>query len=150
MVMRMESSLKLQSKHGTMDDEVEDELGSLSSSSSSSSFSDEECSSSTLTCSSSSEFLEDGAASSSFLEMSSLIAQLPPMKRGLSKHFQGKSQSFTSLANVRSLEDLVKPERPLKKLKSCKSFADGLDSKRAPSTKKPLKTLTAKKFPVTN
>lgn len=145
MVMRMESSLKLQSKLGIMEDEVEDDLDSLSSSS----FSDEECSSSTLTCSSSSEFLEDGAASSSFLEMSSLVAQLPPMKRGLSKHFQGKSQSFTSLASVRSLEDLVKPERPLKKLKPCKSFAGGLDNKRAPSTKKPSKKLLAKEPPLT-
>ncbi|XP_039115029.1 uncharacterized protein LOC120250296 [Dioscorea cayenensis subsp. rotundata] len=42
--------------------------------------------------------------------MSSLMALLP-LKRGLSKHFQGKSKSFTSLGNARSLEDLVKPER---------------------------------------
>lgn len=44
-------------------------------------------------------------------------------RRGLSKYFQGKSQSFTSLTNVRSLEDLAKPENPYnKKLKSCKSY----------------------------
>ncbi|KAJ4973063.1 hypothetical protein NE237_006237 [Protea cynaroides] len=54
-------------------------------------------------------------------EMSSLMQQLP-FKRGLSKYFQGKSQSFTSLSNVRSMEDLAKPENPYnKKLKSCKS-----------------------------
>ncbi|GAU44098.1 hypothetical protein TSUD_123850 [Trifolium subterraneum] len=54
--------------------------------------------------------------------MSSLFQQLP-IKRGLSKFYQGKSQSFTSLTNVKSLEDLVKPESPYnKKLKSCKSY----------------------------
>lgn len=55
-------------------------------------------------------------------DMSSLFQQLP-IKRGLSKHFDGKSQSFTCLSNVRSLEDLAKPENPYnKKLKSCKSY----------------------------
>ncbi|KAI5683817.1 hypothetical protein M9H77_05045 [Catharanthus roseus] len=55
-------------------------------------------------------------------DMSSLLQQLP-FKRGLSKHYNGKSQSFTSLSNVRSLEDLAKPENPYKKkLKSCKSY----------------------------
>ncbi|WJX31086.1 hypothetical protein P8452_19556 [Trifolium repens] len=55
-------------------------------------------------------------------DMSSLFQQLP-IKRGLSKFYQGKSQSFTSLTNVKSLEDLVKPESPYnKKLKSCKSY----------------------------
>lgn len=48
-------------------------------------------------------------------------------RRGLSKFYQGKSQSFTSLASVRSLEDLVKPENPYnKRLKSCKSYGGGL------------------------
>ncbi|KAE9450155.1 hypothetical protein C3L33_17937, partial [Rhododendron williamsianum] len=53
------------------------------------------------------------------------IASTSPLHdmRGLSKYFQGKSQSFTSLTNVRSLEDLAKPENPYnKKLKSCKSY----------------------------
>ena len=49
-------------------------------------------------------------------------------RRGLSQHFHGKSQSFTSLSNVRCLEDLAKPENPYnKKLKSCKSYG-GLSS----------------------
>ena len=84
--------------------------------------------------SSESEFMEDGGSSSSssetgpLFEMSSLIAQLP-FKRGLSKHYEGKSQSFTCLSNVRSLEDLAKPMKQLnkKKLKQCKSYACGLD-----------------------
>lgn len=57
-------------------------------------------------------------------------------RRGLSKHFEGKSQSFTSLTNVRSLEDLIKPERPFKKsrqlLKSSKSYGWGLDKSLSP------------------
>nr|GMC91397.1 Prespore protein like [Ipomoea batatas]GMC96876.1 Prespore protein like [Ipomoea batatas] len=55
-------------------------------------------------------------------DMSTLLQELP-FKRGLSKHYNGKSQSFTSLSNVRSLEDLAKPENPYnKKLKSCRSY----------------------------
>lgn len=62
------------------------------------------------------------ATGDSLSDMSSLLQQLP-FKRGLSKHFQGKSQSFTCLSNVRCLEDLAKPENPCnKKLKSCKSY----------------------------
>ncbi|XP_020211630.1 uncharacterized serine-rich protein C215.13 [Cajanus cajan] len=55
-------------------------------------------------------------------DMSSLFQQLP-IKRGLSRFYQGKSQSFTSLKNVRSLEDLAKAENPYnKRLKSYKSY----------------------------
>lgn len=54
--------------------------------------------------------------------MSTLLQELP-FKRGLSKHYNGKSQSFTSLSNVSTLEDLAKPENPFnKKLKSCRSY----------------------------
>jgi len=62
------------------------------------------------------------ASTSPLHDLSSLMHQLP-LKRGLSKYFQGKSQSFTSLSKVMSLEDLAKPENPYnKKLKSCKSY----------------------------
>ncbi|KAJ0246104.1 hypothetical protein HA466_0176810 [Hirschfeldia incana] len=55
---------------------------------------------------------EDDDASSSFSngpleDLSDLMLHLP-IKRGLSKFYEGKSQSFTSLANVKSLEDLMK------------------------------------------
>lgn len=67
-------------------------------------------------------------------DMSDLLQQLPS-KRGLSKHFQGKSQSFTSLAKVMCLEDLAKPENPYnKKLKSCKSYV-GLSRALPPPTR---------------
>ncbi|XP_041002487.1 uncharacterized protein LOC121248173 [Juglans microcarpa x Juglans regia] len=68
--------------------------------------------------SSSSDQLETGSLN----DLSSLLQQLP-IKRGLSKHYDGKSRSFTSLSNVKCMEDLVKIEHPYnKKLKSCKSY----------------------------
>ncbi|KAJ6839894.1 uncharacterized protein M6B38_310960 [Iris pallida] len=137
----METSLYPQSNHGIMDEEEEDELGSVSSFSN-----DDDQRSSNSVGSSSSDFTEDASSSMEgpLFEMTSLISQLP-FKRGLSKHFEGKSQSFTSLSNVKCLEDLVKPERPLslirrrrrsrQQLKSSKSYGWGLDTHRALSPK---------------
>lgn len=52
-------------------------------------------------------------------------------RRGLSKHYQGKSQSFTSLASVKSIEDLPKKVIPFYgragRMKSCKSYGWGLN-----------------------
>ncbi|XP_060205817.1 protein OXIDATIVE STRESS 3-like [Lycium barbarum] len=86
------------------------------------------------TCSSSLDTTDDASSSCSpnsdeaLYDLSSLMSQLP-IKRGLSKFYQGKSQSFTSLSRVTSLEDLVKKESPYKrKMKSCKSYGAGLDS----------------------
>ncbi|KAF3335031.1 hypothetical protein FCM35_KLT21635 [Carex littledalei] len=65
-------------------------------------------------------------------DFSSLMAQLPnPNKRGLSKYYDGKSQSFTSLSDAKCKEDLPKKERsPYKrKIKPSKSCADGLSDK---------------------
>ncbi|KAL8137026.1 hypothetical protein V2J09_003027 [Rumex salicifolius] len=60
-------------------------------------------------------------------ELSELKTHLP-IKRGLSKYYAGKSQSFTSLANVKAVEDLPKKENPFNvKMKNCRSYADGLD-----------------------
>ncbi|KAG8483370.1 hypothetical protein CXB51_022315 [Gossypium anomalum] len=97
-------------------------------SSSSSSFIGDEYS---RTCSSSSslDMVDDAASSSSsstidgpLFHLSELMAQLP-IKRGLSKYFQGKSQTFTSLSSVNTIEELAKKETPFyrKKLKACKS-----------------------------
>jgi len=55
------------------------------------------------------------------------MAQLP-FKRGLSRFFDGRSQSFASLAAVGSLEDLAKP--PRKRLKPSRSYGGGLDAHR--------------------
>ncbi|XP_023005492.1 uncharacterized protein LOC111498459 [Cucurbita maxima] len=60
-------------------------------------------------------------------ELSELMVHLP-MKRGLSKYYDGKSESFTSLASVERLEDLAKRVCPIrKKFKSCKSVGGGFD-----------------------
>ncbi|XP_021660958.2 protein OXIDATIVE STRESS 3 [Hevea brasiliensis] len=61
-------------------------------------------------------------------EFSELMAHLP-IKRGLSKYYQGKSQSFTSLSRVTSIEDLPKKETPyMRKIKASKSYGNGLDA----------------------
>ncbi|XP_062087578.1 protein OXIDATIVE STRESS 3-like [Humulus lupulus] len=92
--------------------------------------------------SSSSDLVDDASSSPSssgssshhhngpLYELSELMAQLP-IKRGLSKFFQGKSESFTSLSKVMSIEDLAKKENPYnikRKMKACKSYAGGLDT----------------------
>ncbi|KAG5574103.1 hypothetical protein H5410_063869 [Solanum commersonii] len=66
----------------------------------------------------------DDDVSSSFgplYEFSQLMAQLP-IKRGLSKYYEGKSRSFGRLGSVMSLQDVAKEG---KTMKSCirSSFA---------------------------
>ncbi|URE13858.1 Rna binding protein [Musa troglodytarum] len=62
-------------------------------------------------------------------ELSSLMEQLP-IKRGLSKYYQGKSQSYTSLSVVSSIDDLPKKETAYRrKMKTCKSYAGGMDAR---------------------
>ncbi|XP_066349246.1 protein OXIDATIVE STRESS 3-like [Miscanthus floridulus] len=79
--------------------------------------------------------LADDASSSGstcHFEMASLMTHLP-IKRGLSKFFDGKSQSFASLAAVGGLEDLPKP--PAKRLKTSRSCGVGLkDAHRGPNS----------------
>ncbi|KAG4935070.1 hypothetical protein JHK85_049989 [Glycine max] len=69
-----------------------------------------------------------GSFSSSSSSTSSSVSGISSGSSLESDSFEeGKSQSFTSLTNVRSLEDLAKPENPYnKRLKSCKSYAGGL------------------------
>eukprot|EP00252_Welwitschia_mirabilis_P005905 TRINITY_DN1649_c0_g1_i1.p1 TRINITY_DN1649_c0_g1~~TRINITY_DN1649_c0_g1_i1.p1 ORF type:complete len:156 (+),score=41.34 TRINITY_DN1649_c0_g1_i1:491-958(+) len=82
---------------------------------------DVEDSSSSLASSFSSDSLSSDAGGPLF-ELASLKASLPS-KRGLSKHYGGKSQSFASLKDVRCLDDLAKPENPYRKrMKSCGSY----------------------------
>ncbi|XP_061371284.1 protein OXIDATIVE STRESS 3-like [Gastrolobium bilobum] len=97
-------------------------------------------------CSSTSELTEDASSSTSssssshsngpLYELSELMNHLP-IKRGLSMFYQGKAQSFTSLAGVQNLEDLIKKGTPYRKrMKSCKSYGGGLDSHRISYTPK--------------
>ncbi|KAK1554826.1 hypothetical protein Q3G72_017886 [Acer saccharum] len=87
---------------------------------------DDASSSSTSSSSSSSSSKSNGP----LYELSELMSQLP-IKRGLSNYFQGKSQSFTCLSRVMSIEDLAKKETPYRKkmMKSnCKSYGGGLNA----------------------
>lgn len=58
-------------------------------------------------------------------DLSSLLAQLPA-RRGLSKYYQGKSQSFTSISGATCLQDLGKEATYSKRMKTCKSYKAGL------------------------
>ncbi|XP_059299635.1 protein OXIDATIVE STRESS 3-like [Lycium ferocissimum] len=74
---------------------------------------------SNASCSSSLETMDDASSPASctsssdgaLCDLSTLMAQLP-IKRGLSEYYEGKSESFTSLASVKSVEDLPKKETP--------------------------------------
>lgn len=78
---------------------------------------------------------EPSSASSSMLqldtedplyELSTLLAQLP-IRKGLSKYYQGKSQSFTSISDATCVQDLAKKISYSKRMKTCKSYSAGLD-----------------------
>ncbi|XP_059432844.1 protein OXIDATIVE STRESS 3-like [Corylus avellana] len=95
----------------------------------------EDATSSTSSYSSSSS-AASASASGPLFELSELMIHLP-IKRGLSRYYEGKSQSFTSLASVKSLEDLLKKTQTpqhRKKMKACKSYAGGLDHGHKSST----------------
>ncbi|XP_008812958.1 uncharacterized protein LOC103723717 [Phoenix dactylifera] len=143
--MRMDASFIPQSNHGTMVEK--EDLGSMSSSSENSSASSDFMEDATSSASSSSLLNKDDHFEGGPLyRMSSLAAQLPfNYRRGLSKFYNGKSQSFTSLSNVRGLEDLAKPERPCrKKLKSSRSCGGDLDWQKSLSLKGCSKIITKK------
>ncbi|XP_042486387.1 uncharacterized protein LOC122066625 [Macadamia integrifolia] len=139
----MDSSCNQQNKHGIMvesqgGDGLDSDVSSSSISTTLSDFMDDATTTTEASSasSSSSSSLDQVSSSGPLYEMSSLMQQLP-FKRGLSKYFEGKSQSYTSLSNVRSLEDLAKPENPYnKKLKSCKSYGGLFESHKslAPKT----------------
>ncbi|KAF5453089.1 hypothetical protein F2P56_028027 [Juglans regia] len=119
--------------------------------------------------SSSSDMVDDASSPNSFtfsfahssgplFELSELMAQLPIKRglslskhlslyicrRGLSKYFEGKSQSFTSLSRVMNIEDLAKKETPYRrKMKPCKSYGGGLDNHK-PYTTLPKATISKK------
>ncbi|KAA8540343.1 hypothetical protein F0562_024738 [Nyssa sinensis] len=111
---------------------LEDSTISNGSSSSSSSSDMADDASSSTSCSSSSHSTEP------LYDLSELMAQLP-IKRGLSKFYQGKSQSFTSLSRVTSVEDLAKKETPYRrKMKECKSHGGGLGTYKSFTLPKPV------------
>ncbi|KAJ7553644.1 hypothetical protein O6H91_06G106600 [Diphasiastrum complanatum] len=69
-------------------------------------------------CSSQRAATEENEVQSSLrspLDHMSTLENSLPIKRGLSNFFRGKSRSFTSLADVSSVNDLAKPENPYAK-----------------------------------
>ncbi|TMW92886.1 hypothetical protein EJD97_012439 [Solanum chilense] len=144
-------SLDQQNNHGIMDEEINDDSDSseiLSNfSSSDSELFDEEgggegdsSDPTSLNSSSSDSISHDEHTKGALQNMSTLLQELP-FKRGLSKHYNGKSQSFTSLSNVRSLEDMAKPENPYnKKLKSCKSYGVFLEGFKSNNLNPPIRS----------
>ncbi|KAH0749438.1 hypothetical protein KY290_028670 [Solanum tuberosum] len=62
-----------------------------------------------LNCNSSLETMDDASSDGALSDLSTLMAQLP-IKKGLSEYYDGKSESFTCLGRVTSLEDLPKKE----------------------------------------
>lgn len=80
-------------------------------------------------------------SSGSLYDLADLIPQLP-IKKGLSKFYQGKSQSYTSLSRVKSIEDLPKKESPYnnkrKLMKSSKSYGGGLNNYKSHTLPKPV------------
>ncbi|KAI3978161.1 hypothetical protein MKX01_012992 [Papaver californicum] len=143
------------SRNHPWEEEEDDHLMSGTSSFSSSSSMFDEASTSNASSSCEAELVDDASSSSSsssingpLYELSDLMATLP-IKRGLSKHFQGKSQSFTSLSNVSSLEDLVKKEssyviRKKMMIKTSKSYGGGLDIQKKVISK--IKSNSAPRF----
>ncbi|KAJ4782148.1 major centromere autoantigen B-like protein [Rhynchospora pubera] len=100
--------------------------------SSNSNVADDACSSSPSSLESQMEKKEELESNGPLYELSSLIAQLP-IRRGLSKFYTGKSQSFTSLSDATSIEDLAKKETTYsRRMKMCKSYPGGLDKKQRP------------------
>ena len=62
-------------------------------------------------------------------------------RRGLSKFYQGKSQSFTSLARVGSVEELAKKESAYnrrKSMKGCRSYGGSLNNYKSHTLPKPI------------
>ncbi|KAG6395766.1 hypothetical protein SASPL_141890 [Salvia splendens] len=79
--------------------------------------------------SSSSSSLNSSRSGAALYDLSDIMDQLP-IKRGLSQFYQGKSESFTSISRVASIEDLVKrAATPFRRnLKASKSCGNGLHS----------------------
>lgn len=107
-------------------DSMENSDSSLSSCFMSSNSDDED----DVSSSSTSPFSEPNAAASPPQEgpldnLASLSAALP-IKRGLSRYFSGKSQSFSSLARVSSVADLAKPENSFVKRRRTAAGGDSL------------------------
>nr|CAB3503374.1 unnamed protein product [Digitaria exilis] len=72
--------------------------------------------------------------------LSTMLEDLPALRTGLSKHYQGRSQSFTSLADVSCVEDLAKKATPyIRRKKAPRRYGEVLGA-----TNRLSKTITKK------
>ncbi|KAL6602849.1 hypothetical protein ACP70R_043210 [Stipagrostis hirtigluma subsp. patula] len=71
-----------------------------------------------------------GAGGGPLYELSMMLDHLPALRTGLSKYYQGRSQSFTSLADVSCVEDLAKKTTPyIRRKKASRGCAATLGAK---------------------
>ncbi|CAN6163725.1 unnamed protein product [Urochloa humidicola] len=87
---------------------------------------DRDVSSSSLSSltSSGSDTTQMGAPAGPLYALSTMLEDLPTLRTGLSKHYQGRSQSFTCLADVSCVEDLAKKTTPyIRKKKAPRHYA---------------------------
>lgn len=128
---------------GEIYDDNNGRTGSSSSSSSSSIGEDSSALNSSLTSLDTEDDASSASANSSGspFDLTDLIPQLP-IKKGLSMFYQGKSQSFTNLSRVKSIEDLPKKESPYNNkrrlIKSSKSYGGGLNNYKSHTLPKPV------------
>ncbi|KAF8648275.1 hypothetical protein HU200_064852 [Digitaria exilis] len=74
-----------------------------------------------------SETVQMGGAAGPLDALSTMLEDLPALRTGLSKHYQGRSQSFTSLADVSCVEDLAKKTTPyIRRKKAPRRYAEVL------------------------
>ncbi|XP_062234090.1 protein OXIDATIVE STRESS 3-like [Phragmites australis] len=72
----------------------------------------------------------DGAAGGPLYELSTMLDHLPALRTGLSKYYQGRSQSFTSLVDVSCVEDLAKKIAPYtRRMKASRGYTAALGVK---------------------
>ncbi|TVU07861.1 hypothetical protein EJB05_41233 [Eragrostis curvula] len=90
-------------------------------------------SSSSLTSSESSDKMHTSGAAAGggpLYELSMMLDHLPALRTGLSNYYRGRSQSFTSLAEVSCVEDLAKKTTPyIKRTKAPQCYAAALGAK---------------------
>ncbi|PWZ04318.1 hypothetical protein Zm00014a_038473 [Zea mays] len=78
-------------------------------------------------------------------ELSSLLDELP-IRKGLSNYYQGKAQSFTSISDATSVQDLAKKVSYSKRMRASKSYSVGLDmNQRTIIVSRPCNKMIAKR-----
>lgn len=112
---------------------------------------EDDCKSSSSSSSDAMQLDGDGADGGPLYELAPLLAHLP-VRTGLSKYYQGRSQSFTSLSHAKCVEDLAKKTVPYNsRMEECRGYAAaGLGANRSSNSRYvpgPRSKTIAKKTP---